>query len=447
MGERVLGSLAALLVVTGFAGAQGPASSLPPSCPAAASAASVPDDEEGAFGMDGPCKPNVTCDPGPPPGCGPATWVDAEFLYWWVKNAPLPAPLLTTGPGFVSSPSHPGSLSSPDTQILAGNGSLDMGQFPGGRFSFGTWLSGVPHLGFDSLGLEASFLFLGRQTNHLEFDGGPSTAVLARPYFDTATGQETTFPVAGPKPVGGDTGSLVMTNSTELWGAEANAFLPVCGKPGLLFGFLAGFRYLNIEESLNLDQTTTTPVATVGSFGGSPVISPLGQTLRLFDDFDTRNNYYGAQLGTQTVFRYGPLAITALTKVALGTTHETVDIFGQSTLERPGVTPVSTSGGLLALNSNIGNYGHYQFAVVPEGTLNVCYQLSSNFALSAGYTFLYVSSVVRPGPQIDRAINPNFLPTAPAIGLSSGGEARPAFQFNSSDFWAQGLTMGLTVTW
>jgi hypothetical protein len=322
-----------------------------------------------------------------------------------------------------------------------------MGQFPGGRFSAGTWFGGAPRLGFESLGVEASFLFLGRETNHIEFDAGPTTQLLARPVFNTATGRESAVIVGGPKPFGGNTGSFVMDSSTELWGAELNAFLPVCGQPGLLFGFLGGFRYLNLEESLNLDQTTIIPAAPIGSFNGSPTISPLGETIRLNDDFETRNNFYGAQVGTQTVFRYGALAVTALTKVALGTMHEVVTINGISTLERPGVATQSALGGVLALPSNIGNYGHYEFAVVPEGALTVSYQLTANIAATAGYTFLYASSVVRPGAQIDRAVNPSVLPVG-GVGMGlAGADTRPVFQFNSSDFWAQGLTLGLTLSW
>src|SRR5262245_24474993 len=38
-------------------------------------------------------------------------WASAEYLVWWVENAPLPATLLTTGPNTVLGPSgRPGTL-------------------------------------------------------------------------------------------------------------------------------------------------------------------------------------------------------------------------------------------------------------------------------------------------------------------------------------------------
>ncbi len=65
-----------------------------------------------------------------------------------------------------------------------------------------------------------------------------------------------------------------------------------------------------------------------------------------------------------------------------------------------------------------------------------------------GYSFLYVSSVARPGDQIDRVINPN---TSPAIGSNFSGAVssppHPALNVQSSDFWAQGLNFGLEFRW
>jgi hypothetical protein len=61
-----------------------------------------------------------------------------------------------------------------------------------------------------------------------------------------------------------------------------------------------------------------------------------------------------------------------------------------------------------------------------------------------GYTLLYASDVVRAPQQISRAINPVAAPAItgnPSVPLT--GPAQPSFKFNSSDFWAQGLNVGL----
>ncbi len=75
-------------------------------------------------------------------------------------------------------------------------------------------------------------------------------------------------------------------------------------------------------------------------------------------------------------------------------------------------------------------------------TLGYC--LCPQWRVKLGYTFLYWSSVVRPGDQIDRDVNPNLLPpeATPLTGLQ-----RPVFTFVESDLWVNGLNLGLERTW
>ena len=61
-----------------------------------------------------------------------------------------------------------------------------------------------------------------------------------------------------------------------------------------------------------------------------------------------------------------------------------------------------------------------------------------------GYRFLYVSDVIRPGDQVSRVVNPRLVPTSPLF-TGSGGPAVPQPNFQSTDFWAQGLTLGLGI--
>jgi hypothetical protein len=86
------------------------------------------------------------------------------------------------------------------------------------------------------------------------------------------------------------------------------------------------------------------------------------------------------------------------------------------------------------------------FAVVPEVGLNIGYRITEGVSVFAGYTFLYTNSVVRPAQQIDRNINPTQSasfegsPPTPLVG-----PAQPSFKFHDSDFWAQGLNVGLVA--
>jgi len=85
---------------------------------------------------------------------------------------------------------------------------------------------------------------------------------------------------------------------------------------------------------------------------------------------------------------------------------------------------VVQQGGLLALPSNIGTQTRNRFAVIPELGVKVGYQLTDHIRVYAGYNFLYASSVVRPGNQIDPVINRAQLPLVVARAPKRGSHRR-----------------------
>jgi hypothetical protein len=61
-----------------------------------------------------------------------------------------------------------------------------------------------------------------------------------------------------------------------------------------------------------------------------------------------------------------------------------------------------------------------------------------------GYNVIYMTSVVRPGGQIDRQIDIRQVPADP--GFQAGATVtRPRFEFRDSDFWTHGLNFGIEV--
>jgi hypothetical protein len=84
-----------------------------------------------------------------------------------------------------------------------------------------------------------------------------------------------------------------------------------------------------------------------------------------------------------------------------------------------------------------------QFAIVPELGLKVGYQLTHQLRFYAGYDLLYISKVLRPGDQIDRGINVSQTVQSTIAGNAAATGTRPAFAFADSDFWAQGINLGL----
>jgi hypothetical protein len=51
----------------------------------------------------------------------------------------------------------------------------------------------------------------------------------------------------------------------------------------------------------------------------------------------------------------------------------------------------------------------------------------------------------QPGGQIDRGINPTQNPSFNGVISPLIGPARPAHLFHKSDFWAQGLNLGVVI--
>jgi hypothetical protein len=118
-----------------------------------------------------------------------------------------------------------------------------------------------------------------------------------------------------------------------------------------------------------------------------------------------------------------------------------VEINGSTTVTVPGFAPVTSPGGLLALSTNSGSHTRDVFAVIPEARVQLAYQVGPHLGVHAGYSFLYCSRVVRAGDQIDLVVNPALLPPP----LPGAFPQRPAFRFEGSSVWAQGIDLGMEL--
>jgi hypothetical protein len=167
-----------------------------------------------------------------------------------------------------------------------------------------------------------------------------------------------------------------------------------------------------------------------------------GVTIQSADRFGAGNFFHGGQIGAEGSVTRGPLSLRVLGKIAFGDTHEVVDInAATAALTAAGLTTVPHSG-FFAQPSNVGRYTRDEFAVAPEVGETVGYALSRRVRATAGYTFLYLSDVARPGDQVDRVVNFTAVPP-PVGGGAPIGPVRPTFTFHEGDFWAQGINLGL----
>ncbi len=335
-------------------------------------------------------------------------WASGEYLLWWFKSAPTPN-FLDIAPANLAA--------GPPTPLLGGN-NVDLGTRSGGRFTIGAFGGGC-----DPMGVEGSFFFIANKSK-------TQTATITNtkgtdPFF--------LIPLLQPGSIPGVTQGLflaendfigsnaanTMTVKDELWGFEINGIIGAIHDPGRKLDLIAGFRYMQFEETVQFAANFNSPsIAITPPF---VVNVPLGFPVNIgfASSFADQNRFYGANLGVrgERTFSSG-LFVGASAKLALGVMEENFTRTLGLSVAVPGfmATP-------LAVNQHFNNSGH--FAVVPEVNVNVGYELASWARAYVGYDFLAASDVMRPGYQA----NPASLFLPPAI--------------THTDFWAQGVHFGV----
>jgi hypothetical protein len=352
--------------------------------------------------------------PSPAPG---AISVGAEGIAWWFKNSPTPTPIIVDG-----------VYGRADTNVLLGGGDVDTGTHPGFRISASYAVN-------PQLGIEGNFFYADRRSKSagVQSSGVAGSTDLLLPFVDAVTQRESVTEISF-SPVYAGSASLELDN--RLMGAEVDAAWPLPSAQQWNARFLAGFRWLRLDER----YTITTSSAFI-----APLTPDIWNTT---DRFDTTNNFYGAQIGADARYEADHWFASGAVKVGVGAMVEDVSIGGSLVTDdfSAGGPAQTFTGGYFALPTNIGNRSHTAFAVVPEVQLRVGYRFTPSASVFLSYRFLYASDVVRPGDQINRTVNQtqsvSYTGEPPA---TLRGPAQPSFSFNRSDFWAQGVGLGLEV--
>lgn len=260
--------------------------------------------------------------------------------------------------------------------------------------------------------------------------------MIARPTIDAASSTETSYADSIP---GEFSGGVTISNTSQLFSWDINGAVNLIRSDQYRLDALLGFRYLNLYESLRIQDQLYPLNDNELTFLGQPISS--SSSLRDADRFSTFNNFYGGQLGTRYTWFTGRWVIGATGKVALGTTQEMSSIHGRTSLFSPDGSVTYISSGVLTTSANSGRYSHNEFAVVPEVGLNLGWRMTPRLMARFGYSFLYWSNVLRPGNQLNRVVSGNLVPSDPTYGTA--GPNLPAYQFHTSSYWAQGLNFGL----
>jgi hypothetical protein len=378
-----------------------PTSQLPPMTSSA-----QPAPVQGAPLVEGAFNGNANCN---------RFWFNAEYLLWWIKDAPLPVPLATVNSTGL------GVLTNPNTRVIYGGESQDMGTFSGMRLEAGWWADDD-----HCRGAMIGGFFLQRNTQHFSFADPSGKANLSIPFFNDGfafnvrnTNSEDAAIASRPN---FRSGAIDASYFSQMYGMEANSLFNLRRTNAGELNLVAGLRYANLREGLAFYWAETNPLASVR------------------DSWDTENDFYGAQVGFAGTYRHGAWSADMALKLALGWTHQAVDIGGVTDL-----TGTQFPVGFFNQRTNIGRFTRDQFAVLPELQLKLGYDLTCHFRATIGYDLLWWSDVLRPGDQIDRTVNLSGV--APYVTGARVGSPRPVPLTNDSQFWAQGLTFGLEFRW
>jgi hypothetical protein len=321
----------------------------PPTPPVGTGVAPVPDSRPFPGNGGNPAfTPMPPLDPAPNVNCQPTTpwrvhgWLGADYLLYFPNSQPVPNIVTADAPG---------------SAVLVG-GHVGYGAVSGFRIDVGFWLDSA-----DLLAAQTIFDQLIRKTETI----APAGTVFLQTNLGGAP-----FPV----PVT----ALTLQTWTQFNKVDGNTLLRLWNTNSTRFYGLVGTKFMSLEEDINM----------VYMAGGGA----------LFDEFHTRNMFYGVQLGFRVEHCAGPWNFDLTAKISLGGNYTNTTILGANTINSP--TQVFTN------DANIGYFENTVFSAVPEVLGNISYRVTDRLSLRIGYNFLAYTNVQRPGSQILQNIAPGL---------------------------------------
>lgn len=359
-------------------------------------------------------------------------WVAPELLLWSTSGNSIPA-LVTSSPAGTP-PAQAGVIGQPGTSILFGDAWAPGTFRPGGRITVGYWLDPTQHDGID-----AQYFQLADAVSQGTFTDQAGAVLLARPYVDATTGTPASVLLPPPNTLPADPAllarSITARQDTSFQGFDLLYRRSLCCDLLHRRWLVGGYRFLQLNDNLSVVDSST---VSTGSPGGFPSTSILST-----DAFSAKTQFHGGEVGWIEKWWYERVGFQLLGKMALGGSFYDNDIGGSTVTAvtaTSGATPTTTTtaGSVLAQPTNIGNYGSSSFAAVGELGASLDWAIWSQCRVSVGYTFLWWSQVGRAASLVDTSVNPTQFPPG-----TLSGPASPAYRLRTSDFWAQGLNLGL----
>ena len=307
--------------------------------------------------------------------CSPTTfWAGADYIRWWARDHTF-QPLIFTTPNDIAANLQTFQPSQ-GTPLFPSNGrSVDYGGLDGVRIFGGVQLG--DRFGLDATGFVSSGSTRGSATAS---DGDPP---LARTYISSTDGIFTALYLAR-NGAGATTGSIsARAHLDESRGFDANLRIRGYSILADRTDLLVGFRYFRVGEDVSTNGRAQFQDGTL---------------LDVSDAFQTRNRFYGGQIGVHSRFcNYGGFSFDATLKAALGWANQETTLTGSNSFTSPAGVVDRQETGLLVQSANAGRHERTKFVFLPEVTLNVNYRVMEHVTVFGGYNFLYVSNIFAAG--------------------------------------------------
>ena len=378
----------------------------------------------------------------PPPTPPSRWWFQADYLYWFLANGPISAPIVTSRPN--STEVFP--------TVLIGDRSLGL-KAANGMSLHGGWWADCEH----TLGIEIGGFMTEVQTQlrtiGSDTSGNPD---LDRPLVNLGTGQIIPIPISISNSQ--MVGRIDVQATSQLAGGEAQAVLNLYHNDWLRLDVLPGLLYLDLTEDLKINQTSSGLAFAqfqTGAFG----LLTNQPTFQVQDRFATHDQFLGASIGGRAEGHVGALFLRVMGKVAVGDTYQEIQTLG-STTYLPGPPQQGASGalatvtvgpvgqtipaGVLVTQENAGHFTRDRLTFGSEVETTVGVDVTCWFRIFLGFDFLYWSAVARPGAQVSNQVNLSEVPLS-ILYVPNQGPSHPIIPFIGSDFWVLGMHVGLEV--
>jgi hypothetical protein len=389
--------------------------------------------------------PNASTEP---TKCDPVRWFSrVDYLHWWMRKDNLDSTFITTDPT-PNIVNNFGALHQSGTAIISGGSYSNSGPMDGVRWTFGVNPDCFVPVEFSGFYVHTSgSSFVGSNAT-----GSP---VLTRPIFslDPTVLMESVYLGSFP---GLFVGTVGIVQNTQLYGGEVNAYVcHLCGGPdqdGFILDATAGVRYAALREDLSvLSNTRALAAPQVVTFLGGQ-FGP-GFTTAVQDHVQTRNYFYGGQVGLRACFPCKYINLEFKGDVGVGINQQTLSVMGATTLYAPQAAapfltpaPITAGGGIQAVASNSGHFTRDRVSTISDLGFGIDVPICDWLNFTIGYDLLVWTQVARPGDQLNRFVDTRQVPSDRAFSAAAAKAATsPAPAFNSTNFYAQGLTISLGI--